>query len=133
MPAYAIPYDDAGPLPGTGVAYANGVVLIDPATGNPVTPAQSGGAAPPAANDGASASGTVGTTSAVIVPAGTYKLWCMVQNTHASEKLYLSFGTAAATDFVLAAGASITLPAPFANALNGVGSAAGTTYARIGV
>jgi len=82
---------------------------------------------------GISSNGTVGTASAVIVAAGTYSAWVTIQNTHASNKLSLSFNAAAtASDFTLAPGASITLPFGLANALSGIGSATGTTYALIG-
>ncbi|MBU9203123.1 hypothetical protein KTD31_17340 [Burkholderia multivorans] len=82
---------------------------------------------------GFSTSGTVGTTSAVIVAAGAFSAWVTIQNTHASNKLSLSFNaTATTSDFTLAPGASITLPFGLANALNGIGSAAGTTFAAIG-
>lgn len=83
---------------------------------------------------GISSNSTVGTASAVIVPAGTYSNWVTIQNTHASNKLSLSFNATATTaDYTLAPGASITLPFGLANALNGIGSAAGTTYALIGL
>lgn len=82
---------------------------------------------------GISSNSTVGTSSAVIVPAGTYSAWVTIQNTHASNKLSLSFNaTATTSDFTLAPGASITLPFGLATALNGIGSATGTTYALIG-
>lgn len=83
---------------------------------------------------GISSNNSVGTTSATIIPAGTYSNWVTIQNTHASNKLSLSFNTTAtASDFTLAPGASITLPFGLANALNGVGSAATTTFALIGL
>lgn len=60
---------------------------------------------------GISTSGTVGTTSAVVVAAGAFSAWVTVQNTHASNKLSLSFnGTATTSDFTLAPGASVTMP-----------------------
>lgn len=82
---------------------------------------------------GASSNGSVGAASAVIVPAGTYAAWVTIQNTHATQKLSLSFAaTATTSDFTLAPGASLTLPFGPANALNGIGSGATTTYALIG-
>jgi len=82
---------------------------------------------------GVSLSGTVGTTSAVIIPAGTFSAGATIQNTHASQTMTLSFNASAlATDFKLAAGASITFPFGMANALSALGSAAGTTFAVIG-
>lgn len=82
---------------------------------------------------GISSNGTVGTTSAVVVPAGVYADWVTVQNTHATQKLSLSFNATATTaDFTLAAGASVTFPYGLATALNGIGSGAGTTFAIVG-
>jgi hypothetical protein len=82
---------------------------------------------------GVSLSGTVGITSAVIVPAGTLSAGATIMNTHASQTMTLSFNAnALATDFKLGAGASITLPFGPTNALYALGSGAGTTYAVIG-
>lgn len=82
---------------------------------------------------GLSATGTVGTTSAAVIAAGAYKGWATVQNTHASNMLYVSFGaTATVADFAIAPGAALTLPFGPTNALNGIGSAAGTTFAVVG-
>ncbi|WP_027798259.1 hypothetical protein [Paraburkholderia dilworthii] len=85
------------------------------------------------AEAGVSASGTVGTTSAQLVAAGAYKGWLTVQNTHASNTLYASFGaTATTSDFAIAPGAALTLPFGPTNALSGVGSGAGTSFAVVG-
>lgn len=82
---------------------------------------------------GVSSNGSVGTASAVVVPAGMFSNWVTIQNTHATQKLSLSFNaTATTSDFTLAPGASLTLPYGLANALNGIGSGAGTTFALIG-
>lgn len=82
---------------------------------------------------GASLKGSVGTTSAAIVAAGAYAGWVTVQNTSASNTLFVSFtAPATATDFAIAPGAALTLPFGPSNALNGVGSAAGTTFAVVG-
>ncbi len=82
---------------------------------------------------GVSTSGTVGTTSAALIPAGTFSNSATIQNTHATQTLTLSFNTTAlATDIKLGAGASITLPFGPTNALYGLGSGAGTTWAAIG-
>lgn len=82
---------------------------------------------------GVSSNSNVGAASAVVVPAGIYSAWVTVQNTHATQKLSLSFTNPATTsDYTLAAGASITLPFGLANALYGIGSGAATTYALIG-
>ena len=85
------------------------------------------------AEAGASASGSIGTTSAVIVAAATFKGWVTIQNTHASQILYVSFGaTAATSDFAIYPGAALTLPFGPTNALHGIGSGAATTYSVIG-
>lgn len=136
MPAYDLPYTGAGPMPGTGVTNIQGIVLVDPTTGDPVSPATAGGGVtPPTQDNGVSASGSVDTGGAdIVVPAGAYKRFCTVQNTHATQILYLGFaGPITTADIAILPGGSITFPAPFANALRGLGSGAGTTFARIGV
>jgi hypothetical protein len=85
------------------------------------------------AEAGVSTSGTVGTTSGTIVAAGAYKGWVTIQNTHASNVLYVSFKAAAtATDFAIYPNSALTLPFGPTNALSGLGSGAGTTFATIG-
>lgn len=85
------------------------------------------------AGAGVSMTGTVGAASATLIPPGTYGAWVTIQNTHATQSLNLSFAaTATLNDFKLVAGASITLPFGLANALQGLGSGAGTTWAAIG-
>jgi hypothetical protein len=135
MPNYKLPYDGSPPIPGSGTAYAVGVVLLDPATGLPVAPATSGPPSPGSAGPGISSRNSVGTAGTeVIAAAGAFKSWVTVQNTHAANTLYLSFETPAlATDFALQPGEALTLPVSFNNALYGRGSAAGTTFAAIGV
>ncbi|MDR6421292.1 hypothetical protein J2801_003580 [Paraburkholderia phenoliruptrix] len=92
----------------------------------------SGGVAGPS-KAGVSSSNSVGTTSAPLIAAGTYKGWVTVQNTHTSQILYVSFGaTATTSDFAIAPGAALSLPFGPTNALNGVGSGAGTTFAVVG-
>jgi hypothetical protein len=82
---------------------------------------------------GISSNGSVGTTSGVVVPADTFFNWVTIQNTHATQTLHLSFNaTATLNDMALAPGAAITLPYGLANALNGIGSGASTTFALIG-
>jgi hypothetical protein len=82
---------------------------------------------------GISSNGSVGTSSAVVVAAGTFFKWVTIQNTHATQKLSLSFNTPATTaDFTLAPGAAMTLPFGLAKSLYGIGSGAGTTFALIG-
>jgi hypothetical protein len=82
---------------------------------------------------GVSVKGTVGTTSAEIIAAGAFVGWMTVQNTHASNTLFVSFTTpATATDIAILPGAGLTLPFGPTNALNGIGSAAGTTFAVVG-
>lgn len=82
---------------------------------------------------GSSLSGSVGAANAVLIPKNTYSAWVTIQNTHATQTLNLSFGTATAADFKLAAGASLTIPYGLANDLSGFGSGAATTWAAIGV
>lgn len=85
------------------------------------------------AEAGASLTGTVGTASAAIIAAGAYKGWATVQNTHAANTLYVTFGATATTaDFAIAPGAALSLPFGPTNALNGIGSGAGTTFSVIG-
>jgi hypothetical protein len=92
----------------------------------------SGGVAGPS-KAGVSASNSVGTTSAQLIAAGAYKGWVTVQNTHATQTLYVSFGATATTaDFAIAPGAALSLPFGPTNALNGIGSGAGTTFAVVG-
>lgn len=82
---------------------------------------------------GISVNGSVGAASAQLIAPGAFSAWVTIQNTHASQKLSLSFNaTATVNDFTLAPGASVTLPFGLANALNGIGSGAGTTFAAIG-
>ncbi len=86
----------------------------------------------PVAKAGVSTTGSVGITSATIVPAATYTGWVTIQNTSANI-LYLSFTTpATASGNAIAAGASITLPFGPTNALYGIGSATATTFATAG-
>jgi hypothetical protein len=83
---------------------------------------------------GISESGTVGASSALIVAAATFRSSMTVQNTSTNgNTLYISFNNPAlATDFALAAGGALTYPYGIANALYGIGSAAGTTFAVTG-
>ncbi|MDE3023309.1 MAG: hypothetical protein KGI54_15920 [Pseudomonadota bacterium] len=83
---------------------------------------------------GVSANGSVGTTGAdIVVASGQYKQWVTVSNTHATQKLSLSFNNPATTaDFTLPAGGAITLPFGIASNLYGIGSGAATTFATIG-
>lgn len=80
-----------------------------------------------------SANGSIGASSGELIAAGTYANWLTIQNTHATQNLFITFGaTATSADFKLPAGAALTLPFGVANALNGIGSGAGTTYSVIG-
>lgn len=84
--------------------------------------------------NGISSNSSVGTASAMIIPAGTYSSWVTIQNTHASQSLSISFNSAAiATDLKIVAGQAFTLPFGFANALSAIGSGAATTFALIGI
>jgi hypothetical protein len=83
--------------------------------------------------NGASANGSVGTASVVIVTAGQFLDWVTVQNTHASQTLHISFNNPATlSDLSLSPGAAMTLPHAATNALYGIGSGTGTTWAVIG-
>lgn len=98
-----------------------------------ITAGQSGTTGPTNAQAGKSANGTVGTASAVIVAAGTYTGWITVQNTHATQILYISFNaTATTSDLAIAPGAAMTLPFGPTNALTGIGSGAATSFAIVG-
>jgi hypothetical protein len=117
---------------------SNGVPqAVDANNPMPVTLSSGGGAgggglAGPA-EAGVSVKGTAGTTSAAIIAAGAFKGWVTIQNTHASQTLFVSFtAPATATDIAILPGAGLTLPFGPTNALNGIGSAAGTTFAAVG-
>ncbi|MET3232270.1 UNVERIFIED_ORG: hypothetical protein ABIC54_004475 [Burkholderia sp. 1263] len=98
-----------------------------------ITAGQSGTTGPTNAQAGVSTKGTVGTTSAAIIAAGQFTGWVTVQNTHASQTLYVSFtAPATTTDIAIQAGAALTLAFGPTNALNGIGSGAGTTFAAVG-
>lgn len=82
---------------------------------------------------GVSVKGSVGTTSAAIIAAGQFAGWVTVQNTHATNTLFVSFtAPATATDIAILPGAALTLTFGPTNALNGIGSAAATTFAAVG-
>lgn len=82
---------------------------------------------------GVSTSGSVGAASATILAAGAYSAWVTIQNTHATQKLSLSFAATATTgDYTLSPGGSVTLPFGPANSLQAIGSGAATTWAAIG-
>lgn len=83
---------------------------------------------------GISINGSVGTTSAAIIPAGTFSQWATVQNTHATQTLRISFNNpATANDIGIGPGQGFTLPFGFSGALYGLGSGAATTYAIVGI
>lgn len=82
---------------------------------------------------GGSVANSVGTTSTAIITPGQFSEWVTIQNTHASNSLYLSFNTpCTASDFKLASGASISIPFGPTTPVYALGSAASTTYALIG-
>lgn len=125
----------AAPLPAGDGNMAVAVYLLDPVTGSPVTPAgeiQGGGGA---VDLGASSIGSIGTSgSDVVVAGGTYKKFCIILNTHATQTLYLAFNTGVTSaNTAIGPGMSIMFPAPFGNHLYGLGSGAATTCAVIGV
>lgn len=83
---------------------------------------------------GVSTSGTVGTAGTdVVLAAGTFKGSGTIENTHATQTLYLSFNTpATVNDIKVAPGSTITIPFGPTNALYGIGSGTGTTFAAVG-
>jgi hypothetical protein len=98
---------------------------------NPL-PVSTSGSAPSPTKAGISATGSVGATSATVVPAAAYTGWVTIQNTSANI-LYLSFTNPATTSGIaVAAGAALTLPFGPTNALFGIGSATATTFAVVG-
>ena len=84
----------------------------------------------PASVPYSSSAGTVGTASALLLAANTKRSVVTVQNTHASQTLYISAtDPATVNDLAIVAGASMTMsPAP-SNALYALGSGAATSYA----
>jgi hypothetical protein len=114
-PTNGQPTDPPGTLP--GAANVNGVYLIDPVSGQPISPSVN-----PAENPGSTAfpitsrtgpySVTLVAVDQVIVPANTLRRFIQIQNQHASNTLYVAFGQAAYTGtayqgFTLAPGASL--------------------------
>lgn len=98
-----------------------------------ITAGQSGTTGPTNAQAGKSVSGNVGATSAGLIVAGSFAGWLTIQNTHATQTLYVSFNApATASDFAIASGAALTLPFGPTNTLNGIGSGAATTFAVVG-
>lgn len=83
---------------------------------------------------GVSLKGSVGTSVSQLLAPASFKNWLTIQNTHASQSLAISFvaSVAVGSDFTLAPGAALTLPYGPLNALYGIGSGAGTTFAIIG-
>jgi hypothetical protein len=136
---YARPYTGGGPTPYSVTGpYGNAlpaVYLVDPVTGNPITPAGTptgGGSSNPA---GLTNNGSVGTTSTTIAAAGTYPHWFTIQNTSINgNTLYVRLDGAAATGtaFPIAPGGALTVPSGLSTAVTAVGSAATTLYTIVG-
>jgi hypothetical protein len=136
---YARPYTGGGPTPYNVTGpYGNAlpaVYLVDPVTGNPITPAGTptgGGSSNPA---GLTNNGSVGTTSTTIAAAGTYPHWFTIQNTSINgNTLYvrLDGATATGTAFPIAPGGALTVPSGLSTAVTAVGSAASTIYTIVG-
>jgi hypothetical protein len=101
-----------------------GIVGVTGPTGSSVT----------MSGHGISQSGFVGTTSFQLVASGTFTSSLTIQNTHASQTLYVGFATTVSPSngFMLIPGASLTLPFGPTNALNGVGSGSNTSFIVIG-
>lgn len=80
-----------------------------------------------------SSTASVGTTSTTLIAANSGYQSVTIQNTHASQSLYLSFNCPATTsDLVIPAGASVNFnPAP-TNTLCAVASGASTTVTITG-
>ena len=74
----------------------------------------------------------VGTTASVIVAAGALKGWATIQNSSATQAVYISFNTPTSSSFALQPGSAITLQFGPKNALNGLASAAGAIVNVIG-
>jgi hypothetical protein len=97
----------------------------------PVRVTSGGGSGGGGAEAGASlAAIAVGTSSGLLIAAGTFKGWVTIQNTHATAIVYLSFNATATTgDFALQPGSAITLAFGPTNDLHAIGSAAATVAA----
>jgi hypothetical protein len=132
---FARPYSGGGPndYPASLGNTIQGVYLVDPVSGNPMTPAGTVSGGSGSSPAGISANSSIGTTSAFIVTAGQFPHWLTIKNTHATQTLYVSFNaTATTSDFSIAPGASLTIPTGTSNGITAIGSGAGTTYALIG-
>jgi hypothetical protein len=134
---FARPYTGGGPnnLGSYGSTILS-VYLVDPVTGNPLTPAGTvvggGSGSNPA---GLTNNGSVGTTSTTIAAAGTYPHWFTIQNTSINGNvLYvrLDGATASGTAFPIAPGGALTVPSGLSTAVTAVGSAASTIYTIVG-
>ena len=114
-PTNGQPSDPPGTLPGP--LNVNGVYLVDPVSGQPISPAVN-----PALNPGSTAfpirsttgpySVATAATDQIIVAANTLRRFLFVQNQHATDTLYVAFGEPAWTGtayqgVALAPGASI--------------------------
>jgi len=108
MPAYKLPYDGSGPMPDSGTTYANGVVLIDPTTGNPVTPASSGGGAVTVA-DGADVAQGAKSDAAATTDTGTFSLIALIKRLLTKTPAIPATGTVA--NFALTTTSQIMLTA----------------------
>lgn len=99
-PTNGQPTDPPGTLP--GAINVNGVYLIDPVSGQPVSPAVNpaenpGSTAFPITSRSGSYTVTAAATDQVIVPANTLRRFLLIQNQHASDTLYIAFGQDAYT------------------------------------
>lgn len=110
------------------------VILKCDETGAMLINVASGGSIPitPASVAFASSNSSVGAASAQIVAASATRKFLMIQNTHATQYLYLSLNNpATVSDIILApGGASLSFGnlGP-TNAVYGIGSGAATTFA----
>lgn len=103
--------------------------LVDPVSGNPVTPAGTG-----SVPTGISVNGTVNTTSVTLLTAGQIPHWVAIQNTDTNGTLYVSYNTPATTtnSFAIAPNTTLVIPSGTTNALYAIGSATNVTYDIIG-
>ncbi|MES2126657.1 MAG: hypothetical protein V4463_05240 [Pseudomonadota bacterium] len=82
---------------------------------------------------GLSANTNIGVSSAQIIAAGAFIEQVMVQNTHATQSMYVSFNDpATVADFQILPGGSVAYAFGPTNALFAIGSGVSTTYAITG-
>jgi hypothetical protein len=117
-PTNGQPTDTPGTLPGAN--NVNGIYLIDPVSGLPISPALNGAVNPgstafPVRSDSGAYAATAANTDYVIIPANSTRRFLQLQNTSASAVIYYNFGAVAygtaLAGFQLAAGALVKFDA----------------------